>query len=288
MAMGVALSRMPPKSLEDRQFVASQRPLYFMACLLEQHAMPLFFVSQDILKAVMLSSIDDIIPSDIKWPFPALTFVLPRNTLVSHNGEDCPILMIGRTLKDEPLKFPLDTCPTFRIDHDGILTIAAAPYADTFPFYDQAMPIDESDPWKVVDNSPSLDLSDPLDGPLKVLSTEANGFIRTFSALAIKLVLVMNARPDLIESGNPLKTIKSPAHKGRVELWTPNFIGRHYRLRRSERVIEESDATDKRSSPRAHWRRGHYRRQRHGPQLQAIKTVWIEPVFVGMRDQETE
>ena len=282
MAMGVALSRTTPKSLDDRLFISSQRSLYYMACLLEKHTMPMFFVSLELLKAVMLSSIDDIAPSDIKWPFPALTFLLPRNTLLSHNGEDCPILMIGKINKGENLRFSLDTGHSHPLDHDGILTIAAAPYTDTFPYYDQTMPIDQPDPWDAVDHAPSFEI--PMDGPLKVLSTEANGFIRTFSALAIKLILLMNARPDLIESGCHIKSIKSASHKGRVELWSPNFIGRHYRIRRTERIVEDDDEIGKRSSPRPHWRRGHYRRQHYGPELKSIKTVWIEPVFVGMRD----
>lgn len=34
------------------------------------------------------------------------------------------------------------------------------------------------------------------------------------------------------------------------------------------------------TSPRAHLRRGHIRRQKYGPSLQFVKRIWIEPVFV--------
>lgn len=36
-------------------------------------------------------------------------------------------------------------------------------------------------------------------------------------------------------------------------------------------------------SPRAHWRRGHWRRQRHGPGLTLVKPMWIRPTIV-MKD----
>lgn len=42
-------------------------------------------------------------------------------------------------------------------------------------------------------------------------------------------------------------------------------------------------ATGKGVSPRAHWRRGHWRRQRHGPGLTLVKPMWIRPTVV-MKD----
>ena len=47
------------------------------------------------------------------------------------------------------------------------------------------------------------------------------------------------------------------------------------------REISSTKPTSTGSSVRAHWRRGHWRQQRHGDGLEQIKRLWIKPVLVG-------
>lgn len=40
------------------------------------------------------------------------------------------------------------------------------------------------------------------------------------------------------------------------------------------------DGDSSKEFTKSHWRRGHWRKQRHGPQLSSIKRIWIRPVLV--------
>jgi len=40
-------------------------------------------------------------------------------------------------------------------------------------------------------------------------------------------------------------------------------------------------------SPKTHWRRGHWRRQAHGPNYSQHKLIWIEPTLVGTENPES-
>lgn len=89
------------------------------------------------------------------------------------------------------------------------------------------------------------------------------------------LLLAMLSRPELVErDGRKVRTIKNgPAR----EEWTPNWIGRTYRVQRAA-----GDGTH--ASPRLHWRRGHYRKQPCGAGRKEHKIIWLEPCLVGGDD----
>ena len=97
------------------------------------------------------------------------------------------------------------------------------------------------------------------------------------SALMLKLLVILNTRPQLVEAGRCVRPQK--IKHGRVkhcELWSPNVIGRCYRTVRDDR------GGGTHASPRVHWRRGFVRSQPHGPRWSLRKPVWIEPVLVGL------
>jgi len=98
------------------------------------------------------------------------------------------------------------------------------------------------------------------------------------SALMLKLLVILNTRPQLVEAGESVRPQK--IKHGRVkhsELWSPNLIGRCYR------TIREGPGGGTHASPRVHWRRGHVRSQPHGPRRALRKPVWIEPVLIGLQ-----
>jgi len=98
------------------------------------------------------------------------------------------------------------------------------------------------------------------------------------SALMLKLLVILNTRPQFVEAGRCVRPQK--IKHGRVkhcELWSPNLIGRCYRTIRDER------GGGIHASPRVHWRRGHVRSQPHGPNRSLRKSIWIEPVLVGLQ-----
>jgi hypothetical protein len=95
----------------------------------------------------------------------------------------------------------------------------------------------------------------------------------------LKLLVVLNTRSSLIEYGSCERPQRFK--HGRIrkrEIWSPNLIGSQYR----PTPAAESQGTH--ASPRIHWRRGHIRKQPHGPGRIERKLIWIEPVLVGVSD----
>lgn len=100
---------------------------------------------------------------------------------------------------------------------------------------------------------------------------------KKLTMLALKIVLAMTARPQLVSSGG--QTRKELARKGEVirdALWSPNFIGKDYRIQRQS--SEGLGGTH--ASPRVHWRRGHWHNVVHGKGRALRKLDWFEPTLV--------
>jgi hypothetical protein len=89
--------------------------------------------------------------------------------------------------------------------------------------------------------------------------------------LTFKVLLAMNARPELISKG--VNTGKKLKHGKSV--WTPNFIGNNYKVETKNSNQESS------YSVRLHWTRGHFRQQPYGKDRLERKTIWIEPFISG-------
>lgn len=92
---------------------------------------------------------------------------------------------------------------------------------------------------------------------------------------ALNVILAMLAVPELKEA--PTATPARPEKikrgiKTQEALWGPTFFGRGY--------TEKTPGTGEGNSPRAHWRRGHWRSQRFGPGNVHLKIVWIKRLWV--------
>lgn len=92
--------------------------------------------------------------------------------------------------------------------------------------------------------------------------------------IVFNLLFAMAARPEYIERGQKLGVHK----KSKSELWSPNLIGRKYQIKYANDVEKGTH-----SSPRLHWRRGHFRQQAYGQGHTEHKIIWLEPVLVGVK-----
>jgi hypothetical protein len=102
--------------------------------------------------------------------------------------------------------------------------------------------------------------------------------VNRLAHLSINILLGMTAEPELVTRERILRPAKKKNGKVvRRATWKPNFIGEHFRI-----TYENPAPTGTHRSPHAHWRRGHWRNQWHGPHLLLIKRIWIRPVFVGL------
>lgn len=90
-------------------------------------------------------------------------------------------------------------------------------------------------------------------------------------------LLLMLSRPDLLTRGELRKRVQKHHEQVAREFWTPNIIGKNYKLRR-----ESIPQGGTHASPRGHWVRGFYRQQPVGPRLEhQHKEIWIEPFWRG-------
>jgi hypothetical protein len=112
------------------------------------------------------------------------------------------------------------------------------------------------------------------------LNEQDSEFLEKLGVIAFGTLLAMNARPDLVTHGKLEKRVAKKDEPVK-EFWSPNVVGERYRPR-VVTVKPEGGATGTHASPRYHWRRGHYRNQRHGAGNREVKVIWIEPVQVGL------
>lgn len=113
-----------------------------------------------------------------------------------------------------------------------------------------------------------------------------NEYVNTYDVsrpfhFAINLLLAKNARPNLYNMGTKISSGKKKSIRS---LWTPNFIGKGYKIKEENTQAKLFKGTH--SSPRLHWRRGHFRNQRFGQELKEQKIIWIEPTLVGVNESD--
>ncbi|WP_415907090.1 hypothetical protein [Oleiharenicola sp. Vm1] len=115
----------------------------------------------------------------------------------------------------------------------------------------------------------------PSDPSLKIDNS------RTLLLLVVNTVCLLNSRPELAPTEHTLMRAPRERHgKLKGELWSPAILGADYALRTTSTSSGGEPSPDDRGLVRPHWRRGHWRQQRHGPSLTQHRLLWIEPVLV--------
>src|SRR5258708_24272934 len=107
--------------------------------------------------------------------------------------------------------------------------------------------------------------------------TDITGNVNDTVRLALNLLLISVARPELLTGGEIVKRVKIKRGEGKREMWAPRWIGRDWKAEREIR-----SGTGSHASPRLHWRRGHYRRSVVGPRL----TLERAPIPASQRAHE--
>jgi hypothetical protein len=249
----------------------TQRISVMLGNELKKIAYPVYFVSPELARvALQTQPPKDIVLSKIHWPLPVLFFQMPRLFLKEQLGRALNYGLIGRI---------------GQIDGEQIMTLAECEESnEKLSWFHTHCPvkytiadITEEDMMNEVDEKTAL------VGGYKPQEDEDYG--KAVSRLLYNLVLIMTASPALIEPGSCVR--KATGRPGRTqELWNPNFFGRTYRIKQGlaapERTAGDVEALSggHHASPRTHWRRGHFRHQRHGIGSLEIKVLWIEPLLV--------
>lgn len=265
-----------------------------------EHQVPTYFVEKGFIAAVAATEPPgDWTLSQLRWPLEAMAFILPLEFIHGYAGRLIPFLSMCRLPKGE-YKSPVPAEPANLIRPSTVINTAERmmiswpviinglpiDYSSSYPLthrFDQVMTISIDDVFvDDVESNVTDKVTFNVIQQLTAISVEEDKKINEkMNALAIKLILAMAARPEFVEKGQCLRKAKAKHGRMRDELWSPNIIGRKYRVKRGD-----SEASG--ISHRMHWRRGHFRDTPFGP-LESRpadkpeswhRLVWIEPVLV--------
>ena len=107
------------------------------------------------------------------------------------------------------------------------------------------------------------------------------GFNEYLQAIFLRLILIMECRPELVETESLRQKVTVNQGFGKNQatvLYQPLWLGQSYRLKREQ--AQASDGSSDKGTKRVHWRRGFLGNQPYGEGRQQRKIVWIEPVLV--------
>jgi hypothetical protein len=248
-----------------------------------------FFVAPKLLDAVKCTDFKDPIDfSTLPLPFESGVFVLPRGALVHPTDGDAGAIIWSRTVAGKDFVLPVprwvkenpntELAEAWRkqyerkitCDTGGLGLVALCP--DTGYWYDLTYLADGS----LLNLKNPFDLADqptpqsPFDTPLREQDGE---FLQKMVSIFFGVIMAMLARPTLLEKECRVATTKKKRER---EFWSPNVVGKYY-----QPVHQKGDGTH--SSPRMHWRRGHYRNQAHGEGRKERKILWIEPMLISAK-----
>lgn len=245
---------------------------YITVVRLLKHAVPTFFVGRELLPAIAATDPPAMSPLEVPWPFPGLVFVLPQGPLVSPTDGACDYLAVARHDAGDVVELPglsrvLVPRPRMSVFTTTDKGVDFGAHVDLERKSVEELLGAEGD-WR-------FSLGYGQEAPAELAPTD-DAFVRRLVSLAIRLLLVMAARPDLVERGGIARPATVKHGRERSALWHPNFIGRTFHV-----VREESATGADRPSPRMHWRRGHWRQQAVGPRGDGEhKVIWLEPILV--------
>jgi hypothetical protein len=223
---------------------------------LAQFKMPTFWVARDLAEAAVHTAPPETLKlADVKFPLDALMFLLPEN---SFDPPGQKASWIGVACNET-------------VKHNRLVTFVSGGLGPTY-----VVTLNPEQPLSQFDAMPFQTPHPETGEDVAGLTTPEDGaFTRRMCHLGTTLLMLMNARPELVVVDTPSDSeIGNGGRAGRNKLFRPNWVGRDYRV-----VRKSGEGTH--ASPTLHWRRGHWRHQAFGPQRRERKDIWIEPCIVG-------
>ena len=236
---------------------------------------PVYYLAEQFIRAVAATDLPhDFTFADLNWPMPAMVVGFPVKFLSEYVGKETCYIFVARFPKGEHSCPFFPAAPTVVMPHAKISLFWYACSAGRLESFVSSFW--END--RLDEAILKYGYVDYTFGDTTKVETDKVACDR-LSVLIFKLLVVLNTRPSLVETGTRLRAACTRRGKMRSELWSPNIIGRNYRV-----VHERTTRLGTHASPRLHWRRGHLRNQAHGQGRTLRKLIWVEPVLVGMNE----
>lgn len=235
------------------------------AARLIEFSVPTFFVARDLALAISRTDPpEDATWTDVHLPFPVGLFLLPREIVLDEAGNAYNYVTWCRVTAGERLAIPGGRVTGFGND---ALIFSSASITD--PEFAGLVKSLDANTWPHARMPGEGDYAEVSN----LVSAERD-VINALTRLALGLLMMFEARPALYTPGTRKK--KADGKRGGRETWHPHVLGAEYRI-----PVRGEAQGGTHASPRLHWRRGFWRRQRHGADLSETKLIWIEPVLVG-------
>lgn len=232
-----------------------------------------WWISEALVEALMKTSPPaETTLREVPLPYSAFVLLLPRGALISPNGSFVQMLLVSRMSNEVALLYGLETAG--EVKEHGALAISCFDETGSMNAhtYYSWRPLNQSlGEWEASTQEPMT-----IHGKIAVPLPDDKKFSANFVRLALNACFIISEHAEMIEGPKVLKRIKARIGNGKIELWSPRWVGRSFRRPLPTPGIE----TGSHASPRLHWRRGHWRDQRHGEALQLRKRLWIQPTIV--------
>jgi hypothetical protein len=276
-----------------------------------EHKRPTYFLERELGEKLMRVFLPDPLgPELIKWRFPQMRIMLPKDLLrVDYENGRIQSLMyldIARFDKDKKVSFPRELVRELELDprisinrlnankgplekdgfcyrKDGGIAIASRSTHPDFSSECRVYSILEA--WSLIDIQ-KLNRSICLDEVINSVSWPVMD-VRV-KHLALNILLFLSSSPENFELLEPIRTPKTKGKRFISGLYPAKFVGdsQRMKIRHEPNVIAARPAGP--GSPRAaHWVAGHWKHQSIGPRdSPSTKLILIYPYFAeGNKDQ---
>lgn len=237
-----------------------------IAGLLEQHNFPIYYVGAPLIEALKHSHPPDNIQwKDVKLPFISLCFMLPRGSVFEDTeigGNEVILVGVAKFPPGASLHIP--TFGTAIVPSEGRISVFWTVGPSGIIVNDVTFPPDH-----FLEPMPEW-----IDKNKTYNEYMSGKFCSRIAGLVANLVLVMEARKELIEHGSRISKSK---REGKPDRWLPTFIGRKYA------VLHKGDEDPAGKFTELGWRCGHFKRQHFGPKNEQVKTIFVEPYIAFTR-----
>lgn len=205
---------------------------------------PAYWVNKDLLEALMQSVLTVEIDS-LNWAMKTGMFMLPKGVIFSPENKSVDALFWNYDSEADILYWAA--------------TDGSSSFCRRFKL-----------------NGQKLSYTDSEDIDPKVVK----GFNEYLHSILLRLILIMECRPELVDTTSELVKVNKGFGKAQVQdFYQPLWLGLGYRLKR-EGTQSSEGSSGTHGTKSVHWRRGFIRNQPYGEGRQQRKLVWIEPVLV--------
>jgi hypothetical protein len=221
------------------------------------YRVPVYFVAEDFIRAVAATELpSDFVIGDLHWPMPGMVLGFPTNFMKEYMGRETCYVHAASIEANENFGCPAMpflqkiTIPTARVGWHWY-TFSADHNLESFVgAYHSTDRVDQATTMHAY-----VDYTSGGDEVRRKSDQESTELV---SALMLKLLVILNTRPNLVVTGTCERPVRVKHGIERSAVWSPNVIGGKYRMLRGPVGIGTH------ATPRWHWRAGHLTHQRKG------------------------